>query len=258
MEFGRGGTLIVDGTVFSGNIAKGAAADNGGGALYGDGGALTVRNAQFASNAAVGASGSGGAILNVGGALEIKNCDLTGNVSRRAGGALETVGAGRVAIVNSNFRSNATGGGGGNGPGNGGALHCAGAGSIFIAGGSFEGNRAAKEGGALWNAQEKQMTVQDAVLRGNSAAGATADAGGGGIYNNGGMLNLRSATLESNRADQGAGSGGGVFNNGGTLQISAGTLNNNLANRAGGAIETLGGKVSMADVTLSNNNDRRR
>ena len=245
------GTLIVDGTAFSENVAAGGEADNGGGAIYGDGGAITIRNANFTKNQATSGSGSGGAILNKGGRLEVRNSELTGNVSRRAGGAIETVGTGGVAVVNSNFRNNLTGGA--NGPGNGGALHVSGADTVFIAGGTFEGNRAFNEGGALWNQAGATMTIQGATLRANSAAGAAADAGGGGIYNNGGLLNLRSATLESNRADQGSGSGGGIFNNSGTLSVSGGTLTNNISNRAGGAIETLGGKVSLVNVNLTSN-----
>ncbi len=54
---------VLDATV-SGNRADGAAADQGGGGLFNDGGRLVVERGTVADNRAPGAAGSGGGILN--------------------------------------------------------------------------------------------------------------------------------------------------------------------------------------------------
>ena len=99
------GTLIVDGTQFNANSASGPAADNGGGAIYSDGGVTVVRNATLTENIADGGAGSGGAILSKGN-LQITASNFANNAANRAGGAIETVGAGGTSIFNSNFDAN--------------------------------------------------------------------------------------------------------------------------------------------------------
>ena len=257
----RGATLVVDGTSFKSNHASGNNDKPGdGGAIYGDGGVLTIRNASFDRNSAFGVAGSGGAIYNNGGQLQVNKSSLTYNDARRAGGAIETAGIGGISVIDSQFGNNSAGQFGPN-PGNGGAIHTSGADTVFIVGSTFENNSAFSQGGALWTQKNATLTAQDTTFRGNIVAGTignhTLATGGGGIYNNGGAVNLRKVTLDNNQvmgsSGTNGGSGGGIFNNGGTLSMTAGALTNNSSSSAGGGIETVGGKVSLVDVDLNYN-----
>lgn len=253
------GTLVVDGTQFGGNIAAGEASDEGGGAIYGDGGRLTIRNAGFLKNRATGAAGSGGAVLNNGGFLQVVGGGMSDNTANRAGGAIETRGNGGAQIINCNFSGNVAGGilnspGGTANPGNGGALHMSDGDNILIIGGLFSSNYAFNEGGALWSQRGGRLTVQGASLDNNRLfAEPSAISGGGGIYNNGGVLTLRDVTLRGNFANDGVGSGGGVLNNGGTVAIVGGSFVRNDASRVGGGLETLGGRVTLTNVLFEGN-----
>jgi len=164
------GTMNVSGTTFDANSAAGAEATNGGGALYNDGGALTVEDATLIGNQATGAAGSGGGILNVGGTLTVSGSTLSTNDAARAGGAIETapsaMGApSTVDLSEVVMTGNTTGAA----PGNGGALHITGAGAVTYAGGEVTGNDAANQGGGLWNSATATMTVTDVAVTGNTA-----------------------------------------------------------------------------------------
>jgi hypothetical protein len=84
--------LVQGGTSFVGNRARGNAADDGGGALFNNGGDLTVLNATLTNNLATGTLGSGGAIFTAGGLLDVRNTIMRTNDAVRAGGAIEVFG----------------------------------------------------------------------------------------------------------------------------------------------------------------------
>ncbi len=69
------------------------------------------------------------------------------------------------------------------------------------------------------------MNVTDSTLSGDSA-----NAAGGGIYNNGGTVNVTDSTLSGDSAPDG---GGGIFNNG-TMTVTDSTLSGNSAPLAKG------------------------
>ena len=249
------GTLTVNGARFEANTASGADADMGGGALYNDGGMLTVVNAQIVNNVADGASGSGGGLLaQPGSMVTVTGGDINGNTSNRAGGGIEvnatmtdTV---TVDLTGVRLSNNATGAA----PGNGGALHITGPGTVNVISGLVSGNMAAAEGGGLWNSAVGTLNVTGVTLTGNTASGADADQGGGALFNDGGTLNVTNSVIEQNVADGASGSGGGILNNGGTLNVSGGTFVGNTSNRAGGAIEdNAGASVTLDDVDFFNN-----
>ncbi|MCG8648662.1 MAG: hypothetical protein MI861_02455, partial [Pirellulales bacterium] len=84
--------------------------------------------------------------------------------------------------------------------------------------------------------------------------------GGGGIFNNGGIVSIGSGqpvNITNNVADGASGSGGGIFNAvGGVLSVDGGTISGNSANRAGGGIEDASGPglgITLTDVNLDNN-----
>ncbi len=249
------GTLTVNGTRFEANAASGADADMGGGALYNDGGTLTVVNAQLVNNVADGDSGSGGGLLaQPGSMVTVTGGEISGNSSNRAGGGIEvnatmtdTVVVEMTGVM---LMDNSTGAA----PGNGGALHITGPGTVNVMSGLVSGNTAAAEGGGLWNSAVGTLNVTGVTLTGNTASGPEAENGGGALYNDGGTLNVTNSVIEMNVADGASGSGGGILNNGGTLTVNGGTFTGNSAMRAGGAIEDNAGvSVTLDDVDFFNN-----
>ncbi|WP_461506297.1 choice-of-anchor Q domain-containing protein [Rhodopirellula baltica] len=248
------GTMTVDGAILTGNVASGDAADDGGGAIFNNGGTLTVSNATISGNAADGALGSGGGIFSTDGAVTINLSQIggaipsEGNTANRAGGGIEVI-DGTVTLnfgtdVSNNFAGI-----------NGGGLHSTGAADVTSNLAIFGSNTAASEGGGLWNSSTGTMAINGGAITSNVASGDDASNGGGGLFNDGGTLNVIDAVIGFNIADGASGSGGGILNDGGTLAISGNTsISNNQANRAGGGIEVTGGSTtSIADASISSN-----
>ena len=236
---------------FADNTANGPDLDDGGGAIFNNGGQVIIDGTippnvdaaelTITGNSAVGAAGSGGAILTVsGGTVSVTATSFIGNSASRAGGAIEDqsglIDGVALTVTTCAFTQNFTG----PAPGNGGAIHITGAGSANINDALFDGNTATAEGGALWN-NTGSMFVGSSTLSNNVASGNDADQGGGGIFNQGGSVTVDSGTvITANIADGSAGSGGGVLANGGSLNVSNSTISQNVANRAGGGIEVVG------------------
>ena len=247
------GSLTVTGTAFTGNQARGGAATEGGGAIYTQGGDLSVADATFTDNRALGAAGSGGAILNPNGAtLTVTNSTFSQNRSQRAGGAIETVG-GTTDVSGTTFEFNTAG----SAPGNGGAIHGGGDVTLTVSDGTATGNRAT-EGGAYWISGAGTLSVFGGSISGNLAEGPAADNGGGGLYSDGGTLVVAdgvdsSVSITGNRATGAAGSGGGILIAGGTATITNAVLEANRAQRAGGAIEIVDGDVTITGGVFTQN-----
>ena len=244
-----GGTMTVDGVSLDKNIASGNDPDQGGGAIYNDGGTLSViDSSSLTANQAIGTSGSGGALLNNGGALTVKGSTLADNKSNRAGGGIETV-AGTVDLDRVDLLRNITGAA----PGNGGGLHVTGAGIVNVTDGRAANNNASAEGGGLWNSTTGVMTVNGTTVANNTAGGNDQTQGGGGLYNDGGTVVVGNGTLvDGNVANGTSGSGGGVLTLG-PLAVYDSTISANSAQRAGGGIETRGGRVDLIGSRLLTN-----
>ncbi len=227
------GTMEVSRTTISANVANGEAADNGGGGLFNDGGAMTVTRSSVTGNSAPMGSGSGGGVFNAAGHLETSRTDIVSNSAQRAGGGIETV-DGTVKIERSTLSENSTGAA----PGNGGAVHASGSAAIVsIARSVVSNNVAALEGGGLWaGAGNSIMTVSDSKITGNTANGSGAANGGGGLFNKGGLLEIDRSEIADNVANVGSGSGGGILNLG-TLELSNSKIVDNTSARAGGGLE---------------------
>lgn len=98
-------------------------------------------------------------------------------------------------------------------------------------------------GGAVFNAGT--LRLSRVTLAGNRAYA------GGGIFNAGGLVELRESSLDANTA--GLGGGGGIHNDGGALAIESSTLAGNRAEFHGGAIFSRGGSLTLVNSTLSGN-----
>jgi hypothetical protein len=279
--FNNGGALIISSSDINDNIAFGGNANQGGGGIYSQGGSVLISDSTLDLNDAPLASGNGGAIFNNGGAFTLIDCGIEDNTAARAGGGIESTG-GTMAIVDCLLSGNFAGI-------NGGGLHISGAGRVTISGGAVTLNTAEQEGGGLWNSSTGTLMLRTyqgngTTILNNIAKGNNIEQGGGGIFNDGGLVTVKAATIQNNSstatadgnggggifndgkmilddvtitaniATAGLGSGGGILNsNGGVLTVLNGTITNNNAARAGGGIENNGGVVRVSDSSISNN-----
>ncbi len=240
---GAGTTMTVTDSTLDGNEGQGPAADDGGGGLFINGGEFIGSAVTITNNSATGTSGSGGGILNLGGTLTLSDASVvSNNIANRAGGGLEDVGAAETEISNSTFNNNNVGVAPAvANPGNGGAIHVSGgAASMEIDGSTFDGNMAFAEGGAIWaGGTGTTMEIFGSAISNNVVGGILAGNGGGGVFLNGGTLDIGGFTEITGNAANGASntSGGGILNHTGTLSVTNTIISNNSATRAGGALE---------------------
>jgi CSLREA domain-containing protein len=201
---------------------------NAGGAIYNDGGILTVTNSTISGNSAE----SGGAILNWGGTLSVTNSSFTFN-NALSGGALHNIQTTAV-VTNSTISGN-------NAEQIGGGIYNY-SGNLTITNSTFSGNYAANTGGGIYSsagAEEDTVTITNSTLFGNTATK------GGGIYNNG-YLWIENGTLSGNTAED---YGGGILNEW-SLTVTSSTFSGNSAsNRAGGIYNE--GDLTVTSSTLS-------
>ena len=248
------GIVFLRNVIVRSSIATGADATQGGGGIH-NRGTMTIRDCVISGNTASGASGSGGGILNAGnGSLNVTLSSIVNNTANRAGGGIEDASGTesqvnlRIVLVDGNTVNTA--------PGNGGGIHIGG-GNFEMAGGSVSNNTAGSEGGGLWNGSGT-MYIRGVTIDNNEANGTEADNGGGGIYNDGGILRVDFGnTITNNRAMMGSASGGGILiAEGGRFSAVRSTISDNTASRAGGGIEDASGGAFRTSVRMSaiNNN----
>lgn len=136
------------------------AAGPGGGAIYNDGGRVTISGGTVSGNRATG--GDGGALVNRAGSTAVEGADLSRNTTARAGGAVAVAG-GTVTVSDGYVDENAATRGGG--------IH-AGGGTVTIGGrrGSrVASNRASAQGGGLWVADGATVRATRTAMVSNRA-----------------------------------------------------------------------------------------
>jgi predicted outer membrane repeat protein len=208
--FGPGGAIAMAGTpnpgtlltltnvFFSGNHAV------FGGAIYEDGGTLSVQNCTFSGNTA---SGNGGAIYQTGNVplLFMIASTLSNNTAAGEGGALAL--EGEATILTSTFS--------GNSAGSGGAIAKSVGGNFFLDNSVVDHNSSTPPtsvgggGGIIINANRGTTTLTNVTVSGNS----TKNDGGGILAIIQAPLNLNNVTITNNTADSdnnGIGNGGGI------------------------------------------------
>ncbi len=209
--------------------ATGEDTAQGGGAIYRDGGSLTVLDSHFENNhgPATGQDVAGGAIYGFGGGETlVAGSTFVGNAASD-GGAVGSLN-GNLTVINSTFTGNAATGTGGN-PGDGG---CGGA--IYMDGG------------------DEATSLCGVTIRDN-----TAGAIGGGVFrvsnDNSGSFAMDRSTVDNNRVTaSGEGNAGGLYLQGLALTITASTISRNQAFYNGGIwINTC--TVQMTNVTIAEN-----
>lgn len=174
-----GKTVTISGlTIFNGS-APGP--NYIGGGIYNDHATLTLNNCAISGNLAD--RGSGGGIFNDASdgsaTLTITNCTISGNSAWPGGGIFNDQGT--VTIANSTLSGNSD-----NTYNFGGAI--VNMGRLTITNSTLSGNSAAA-GGAIYNSQGATLTITNSTFSGNFCNN-TGWAYGGGIYNEGGMINI--------------------------------------------------------------------
>ncbi len=223
--------LTVQRLTFTGGKSPATGEDTaqGGGAIYRDGGSLTVLDCVFEDNhgPATGQDVAGGAIYGFGGGETIvAGSSFTGN-SASDGGAIGSLN-GDVTIINSTFTQNSATGTGGN-PGDGGC------------------------GGALYmDGRDERTSLCGVTMRDNSAGAI-----GGAVFrvsnDHTGSFAMDRSTVDANRVTaSGEGNAGGLYLEGLALSITASTISRNQAFYNGGIwINTC--TVDMTNVTIAEN-----
>ena len=210
-----------------------------GGAIYKDGGNLTVTNCTFTNNTA----GYGGAIYTNVGSLTVRNCTFTNNTAKQHvgawGGSIYNYG-GNLTVTNCIFTTKTISG---LGDDSGGAIYNNG-GSLTVINSTFTNNSATRYGGAIFN-NGGSLTVTNSTFTNNTAYC------GGAIYNKGGSLSMTNCTLTNNTVSE---DGGAIYSKDGeSFSMTNCTLTNNKAARYGGAIYKDGGRLTVMNCILADN-----
>jgi hypothetical protein len=230
---------------------------DGGGAIYRDGGSLSVLFCNFDDNhaPATGQDLAGGAIYGFGGGETIIYASaFTGN-SASDGGAVGSLN-GDLVIVDSRFTDNHATGTDGN-PGNGG---CGGA--IYIDGGDelttlcdvvIADNTAGAIGGGVFrvsNSDDGTFTMDKSTVSGNRVTPAD-DGNAGGMYLQGLALTIRDSTISENEGFY----NGGIWINECDANLTNVTIAENTAFGSNGGGVWLGNDPTgtMLNCTIANN-----
>lgn len=201
-----------------------AAGDGGGGGLATGGGPVTIRNATFDGNRAVGA---GGGILLAGiGSTQITDTAVTGNRSAAGGGGIENE-AGRVTLLRLEITGNTA-------VGDGGGIGNNGSGAFTVDRSTIARNTAAN-GGGIANAADGTVSVVATTVWDNRAIAAGGeDAGlGGGVYGLGDAgATWENVTITGNYAQV---RGGGIYTDSDAgVRVTQSTVSGNSAPAASG------------------------
>jgi CSLREA domain-containing protein len=113
--------------------------------------------------------------------------------------------------------------------------------------GSTVSDNTADDGGGIFNTGT--LTVTSSRLSDNQATGSN---NGGGIYNQGGTVDIVDSTIIGNSAGF---NGGGVFNEGSlsTVTVNDSTVSGNNVSNSGGGIANQGNRLTVVNSTVSGN-----
>ena len=232
----------------------------GGGAIYRNGGSLTVIDSTFDDNhaGAVGQDLAGGAIYGFGGSggdIQISGSTFTNN-SASDGGAVGSL-QGPVTIVNSTFTNNqATGFNGNPGSGGcGGALYQDGkAEATSLCGVTISNNTAGAIGGGVFrvsNTHDGTFAMDRSTVDTNTVPATAATSNAGGLYLEGLAINITASTISNNQG----GFGGGIWIDMNSANLTNVTIANNTATVSNGGGVWLANSPTgtMLNCTIANN-----
>ncbi|MFO0799996.1 MAG: choice-of-anchor Q domain-containing protein [Gemmataceae bacterium] len=227
-----------------------------GGAIFNDGGTVTITGSTLSTNTATGGSGgagttaaetgfagsgTGGGVFNRLGTVTVLNSTITGNTASDDGG-----GVGNTATlsltnttVSANTATNGLGGG----------IEQSGATAVLtILGSDLTGNTSKQSGGAI-DVFGGSATLTETNVTGNKSTTINA---GGLEFRSAGTVTLNRVTVSGNQAA--AGSGGGFRILSGTVLVLNTTVVGNTSSDGGG-FSIVSGTVSIVNSTITNNAD---
>ena len=177
------GTLTVDASMISGNIANWGGSSANGGGVY-NSGALTVTNSTIKNNTAY----YGGGIYNNGTQMTVSNCTISGNsATNNIGGGIYGGGTISNCVVSGNTASNVGGG-----------IYAVY--TMTVLGTTVSGNTAnGSGGGGIYSSiNSGTLTVTNSTICANTAHGSSGY--GGGIDDSYGLMGLYQVTVSGNSA----------------------------------------------------------
>jgi len=229
----------------------------GGGAIYADGGSLTVIDSKFESNhgPATGQDVAGGAIYGFGGGETVISGSAFTNNSCSDGGAVGSLNR-DLTILNSVFTGNSATGVDGN-PGNGGA-----GGALYMDGGNeatslcgvtVKDNTAGAIGGGVFrvsNSDDGSFAMDRSTIDGNKVT-ASGEGNAGGLYLQGLALTITATTISNNQAHY----NGGIWINECQVDMTNTTIAENTATGSNGGGVWIGNTVTgtIKNTTIANN-----
>ena len=244
--------LIVDGTSFTGNTAR-----YGGGAIFNDGGVVSMSNAAVGPDN-ISTDGHGGALYSYGGSVNLTDTNIDGNDAFGNGGGVYLSGAhpdydGTVTMVGGSLVGNEAFEyeGEGTEPAFGGGLANY-YGTAVLSQVTVSGNTVYGYGGGISSGYNATTEVFESEVTGNTAF--TADSydpagSGGGIFAYG-QLSVESSTLSVNVADA---DGGGIgICDSDPVTIVNSTISGNQATTGGGISNDACGSGSLMDTRVNN------
>ena len=261
-------------------------AEKGGAIGCGKGSTVTLTNTTIKKCTAhtSGNTSSGGAIYAEGATVTMTGCTLTGNKADKQGGAIcaektgapsntpstvtiegGTIGGTEAADANKATGAYTDGGGGGIYIGEACTLTMKAPAGSPAQGVQVIGNTAFYNGAGIYT--KGNLTMEKCTITDNKTTGADNNTGGGGVYVESGIVEIKDATkIYHNCTDE---SGGGIYVNNGTVTLTNATIGGeqfydgtdlgktkgNKAQYCGG-IHVKNGTITMENCTLSSNTAR--
>ena len=237
--------------------ATGEDTAQGGGAIYRDGGSLTVLDCAFENNRgpATGQDVAGGAIYGFGGGEIVVAGSTFTNNRASDGGAIGSLN-GDLTIVNSTFVGNAATGTGGN-PGDGGcggAIYQDGADEkTSLCGVTIRGSTAGHIGGGVFRVSntDNGTFAMDRTIVDDNRVTSTTTGNAGGLYLQGLALTISASSITRNRAFY----NGGIWINESAVEMTNTTIAENEATGSNGGGIWLGNGPTgtIKNCTIANN-----
>lgn len=230
-------TASITGSTFDTN----ASTFGNGGAIAGNGAALTIVNSLFKSNSA---SASGGAVYNTA-SVSTTNSAFLSNTSGSNGGAVYGI---ALNFSTSTFNSNtaSVSGGAADGP----------SGATIITNSSFDGNKAsgtgAHNGGALYGAV---VNITSSSFTNNQVLSTNSSALGGAVYSSATFTVVNAFFSGNNATGTASANGGATWSSAASTQTNVTHVGNSVTGgttRTGGAVYS-GGASTAYNVTVTGN-----
>lgn len=230
---------------------EGAAEKGEGGGAYLFNGSMLVNKGSILSN---NASNDGGGIYIIGGGLTLSKGQIKGNYSLRNGGGAFIGGGGSFKMTDGEGKVEENGKQDSNiKTKNGGGIFLDG-GTMTINAGSIQNNATTLDGGGIYIIGGGGLTISEGQITANYSQrnGGGAYIGDGGSF----MMTHKNGLVSQNGKNNGTivtENGGGIFLNGGTMNIDAGSIQKNTSIYDGGGVYIMNGNISMTDGFIEEN-----